>query len=202
MIDNSRPFSFDLSSMHLGDVLMALPAMREGDSVAARPVHRVPGAPVRWVDKSSDGIYAVSYRGQKQQTEAWLDATGRDPVRHKLMPPVMKDILLIAPDVASEGKRWHGWKELWSTLPSAVWIGAGATRKVWMELLNRAYTVICPDTGTAHMADALGAHRVIALHGHSENWPRCAPFWGRNHCVVRNSMEEITVGDILEAVNG
>lgn len=52
------------------------------------------------------------------------------------------------------------------------------------------------------MADALGVPRVVALHGDRRNWIRCAPYWNRAHCVVRDSMAAITLNDVLEAARG
>lgn len=191
---------FDLSTLHLGDVLMALPAMRAGDVVSARERHRFPGAPVRWRDEPG-GLHALAAPGQ-HVTDAWLALTGRDPVRHRLLPEEPKSLLVVAPEVAAPEKRWHGWTELMERLAGVVLLGATEAREVWMRALNRAHTVICPDTGTAHMADALGCPRVIALHGVPANWPRCAPYWDRRYCIARTSMDAITVDDVLEVVRG
>lgn len=191
---------FDLLSLHLGDVLMAMPAMRAGDAVVARPQHRVPRLPVEWLDAGL-GVHAQIKRGE-HATDAWLAAAGREPVRHALLPEVERTLTVIAPAVDAPAKQWHGWLALGQMLRDAVWIGASEARAAWMGLLSRAHTVICPDTGTAHMADALGVPRVVALHGVPANWPKCAPFWNRTHCVARDSMSEITVDDVMEVVRG
>lgn len=191
---------FDLSSLHLGDVLMAMPAMRAGDSVVARPQHRVPGLSVEWLD-SGRGVHAHIQRVE-HATDAWLAAAGRAPVRHSLLPEVERTLTVIAPAVDACAKQWHGWLALGAALRDAIWLGASEAREAWMAMLNRAHTVICPDTGTAHMADALGVPRVVALHGVPANWPKCAPYWNREHCIVRARMDDITVGDVLEVVSG
>src|SRR5690606_38424919 len=92
---------FDLSTLHLGDVLMALPAMREGDAVVTR--HRVPGAPVEWIDPEAapparERTYPAMRRG-RHTTDAWLESTGRAPVRHRLAPESDKRQIVIAPAV-------------------------------------------------------------------------------------------------------
>lgn len=191
---------FNLSTLHLGDVLMAMPAMRTGDSVVARPEHRVPNLPVTWLDAGT-GIHAIPRYGE-HFTDAWLRVSGREPVRHELLPAVERTLTVIAPEATGAHRRWTKWDVLQLALPRAVWVTAALARDAWMDLLNRAHTVICPDTGTAHMADALGCPRVVALHGHHLNWPRCAPYWNRAHCVSRPSITDITVDDVLEAVNG
>lgn len=197
---------FDLSTMHLGDVLMALPAMRYGDLVIARAQHRVPGAPVGFIDPDGAPIHGRIYpapRRGRHSTDAWLESTGRSAVRHRLMPGHgTRSGIVIAPAVNAEGKKWHGWHELQEALPTAALVDGRVPRHEWMQALNDADTVICPDTGTAHMADALGVPRVVVLHGVPANWPHCAPFWDRRYCIARSSMDEISVADVLEVVNG
>lgn len=187
---------FDLQGLHMGDVLLALPAMRAGDSVIVAEPHRVPGAPVAWLDHGR----GVCIGANGHRTERWLAATGRAPVHHQLLPGAPKDLLVIAPTVALERKQWSGWQDLGARLPNAVWAAADLAREAWMALLNRAHTVICPDTGTAHMADALGCPRVVGLYG--RDFETFSPYWGRAHCIVRDGMNAITVDDVLEVVNG
>lgn len=198
-MSSSAHVTFDLSTGHLGDALMALPAMRAGDSVIARRAHRVPGAPVSWLDAGSADV-RLRTRDHGHATDAWLRATGRAATRHQLLSEVPKTLTVIAPAVAAPAKQWGGWQALMRALPHAVVVMSSLSRAAWMRVLNRAHTVICPDTGTAHMADALGCPRVIALHGVPENWPRCAPYWNRAHCIARPSMAQIALGDVLEAV--
>lgn len=197
---------FDLSTMHLGDVLMALPAMRAGDAVVTR--HRVPGAPVEWIDPevappARERTYPAMRRG-RHTTDAWLESTGRAPVRHRLAPEADKRHIVIAPAVRAPEKQWPAdrWASLLDAIPGALYVDGDVDRAEWMHCLNIADTVICPDTGTAHMADALGCPRVIALHGVPANWPHCAPYWDRRYCIARESMDAITVDDVLEVVRG
>lgn len=195
---------FDLSTLHLGDVLMALPAMRRSDSVITPAQHRIPGAPVHWLDAGSakaDVKPAMVNVGHT--TDAWLRAAGRDPVRHRLMPePQGRHGVVIAPIVSAPEKQWHRWDELQAAIPEATVISESATREQWMAALNEADVVVCPDTGTAHMADALGCPKVVVLHGVSANWPRCAPYWDRRFCIFRDSMGAITVDDVVEVICG
>ncbi len=188
---------FDFSMAHLGDVLMALPAMRWGDAVIAKPEHRVPGAPVKWLDKGVATVHPAPRRG-RHTTDAWLEATERAPVRHELMPAAPKKLYVIAPEVESPSKYWKAWVDLDTN--EDVILSSTMEREEWMDTLNQAHTVICPDTGTAHMADALGCPRVIALHGIPANWPHCAPYWDRRYCIARDSMDAITVDDVMEMV--
>lgn len=192
---------FDLSTLHLGDVLMAMPAMRAGDRVIAKYQHRVPGLAVDWLD-DGEGLHAVPKRGQ-HFTDAWLAASGRQPAYHRLLIAAEeRKLTVVAPLVVSAAKQWHGWLALGRYLRDAAWVGTTESRSAWMALLARAHTVICPDTGTAHMADALGCPRVVALHGAPANWLKCAPYWNRAHCVVRDCMDAITVDDVMEVVRG
>lgn len=189
---------FDLRAAHLGDVLLAMPAMREGDSVIAAPRARVPGLPVKWLD-DGDGLRPVWRRGL-HATDGWIEASGREPIRHRLLPEADKDLLVIAPTVEALPRQWHGWVQLARLLVDAVWLGATESREVWMATLNRAHTVVCPDTGTLHMADALGCPRVVGLYG--ANLDRYAPYWsGGAHCIERPRMA-MTPADVMEVVRG
>ncbi len=70
-----------------------------------------------------------------------------------------------------------------------------------MALLNRAAAVICPDTGTAHMADALGCPKVIGLYAkHFQPLTRLTG--AADYCISKRSMDEITVDDVMERVYG
>jgi len=192
---------FNLLTLHLGDVLMALPAMRAGDSCIAQEQHRAPGAPVAWVD----GVKGIAPHDLhlRHQTDAWLAATGREPMRHILLSPVERSGIVIAPTVRDAVRQWSGWDALTEALPAALVVTAEWCRKTWMQALNVAHTVICPDTGTAHMADALGVPKVVALHGQGQkHFERYAPYWRREHCIVRDSMQEIAVDDVLAVIHG
>ncbi|MCE7031746.1 hypothetical protein LY625_03790 [Lysobacter sp. GX 14042] len=186
---------FDLRAGHLGDVLLAMPAMREGDAVIAQERARVPGLGVQWRAGGS-GIRPVHGQG-RHATDAWLLASSREPVRHTLLPDVPRDLLVIAPVVESPRRRWHGWAQLARLLGDVVWLGATEARQMWMETLNRAHTVICPDTGTAHMADALGVPKVVGLYGGAMD--RFAPYWNRAHCIERPRMA-MTPAEVAEVV--
>lgn len=199
MTDPLLNYRFDLYTLHLGDALLALPATRYGDQMSLKPQHRFPGAPVEYVD-SPGGLSAIGHPRQ-QRTESWLAETGREAVRHQLLPPTTKDLIVVAPDVISPQKQWTNWGELLKAIPQAVLLDSKVSRELWMSTLNQAVTVICPDTGTSHMADALGVPKVISLHGIEENWPRYAPYWCRDYCVVKDGMESITIDEILERVN-
>jgi hypothetical protein len=193
--------TFNLLTLHLGDVLMALPAMRAGDSCIAREQHRVSGVPVAWLDAGL-GI-APRDLHMRHQADAWLAATGREPMRHVLLPPVERSGIVIAPAVRDTGRHWGGWDALFEALPAALVVTAHWSRKAWVQALNAAHTVICPDTGTAHMADALGVPKVVALHGQGQkHFERYAPYWNREHCIVRDSMQDIAVDDVLAVIHG
>lgn len=194
---------FDLSTSHLGDVLMAMPALRETDAVIAPERHRFPGAPFAWLDpgEAKGNAYAAMRRG-RHTTEAWLESTGRGPVRHRLLPETDKHLTVIAPMVVAAAKQWDKWDALRRELPDALVIDERFDRGDWMRALNAASVVICPDTGTAHMADALGCQVTVVLHGVPSNWPHCAPYWDRRYCIARESMAAITVDDVMEMVHG
>lgn len=195
----------DFRHAHLGDVLMALPAMREGDSVIVSDErHTISGAPVQWLREGKADTWPAMRRG-RHATDAWLEATGRAPLRHRLLPaPTERQGIVIAPSVAAVEKRWpwDRWAALMAALPGSRLLDDKIPRAQWMRALDEAETVICPDTGTAHMADALGCDHLIVLHGLADNWPHCAPYWNRSHCIYRPGMAEITIKDVLEKVNG
>lgn len=185
---------FDLRGQHLGDVLLAMPAMRAGDSVIVDQQHRVPGLPVHWLD-TGVGLTARA-EPWRHITDGWLVATDRAAVQHVLIDEPRKDLVVIAPDVNDPGRRWSQWEKLRMAIPHAVIVDDKLPRLEWMELLSRASAVICPNTGTAHMADALGCPRVIGLYtGLKRAW---LPYWNRQSCIVADTIESITVADVLE----
>lgn len=200
------PLLFNLSQGHLGDVLMALPTMRWGDAVYCNPKHRVPNAPVFWLDSDqvdiSKGIFPGMRRG-RHTTDAWIESTGRVPIRHTLLDEVERTRIVIAPDVEAPSKKWptHRWMELHESIIGSELMDSSLNRLQWMHVLNSAKTVICPDTGTAHMADALGCPQVIVLHGVMHHWPHCAPYWDRRYCIFRSSMKDIQIDDVLEKIH-
>jgi ADP-heptose:LPS heptosyltransferase len=194
---------FDLSTSHMGDILMAMPALRSTDAVIAQERHRFAGAPFAWLDpgEAKANAYPAMRRG-RHTTESWLESTGRGPVRHRLAPEIERTHTVIVPAVVAPAKQWHLWQELIDSLPDALVVEGDASREAWLWALGSATTVICPDTGTAHMADALGCPQTIVLHGVPRNWPHCAPYWDRRYCIARESMAAITVEDVLEVVRG
>lgn len=189
---------FDLANAHLGDFLLALPAMHPEDEIILKAEHRVPRLPLRWLDVGA-GIRPDGKPGL-HVTDAWLEATGRPAMRWQLLPHQHKSLTVIAPCVASRSRQWHAWEWLRKCLPGATWVDDKLPRKEWMALLNQAKTVICPDTGTAHMADALGCPKVVGLY--AKHFATHAPYWNRNYCISKRSMDEITVDDVMERVNG
>lgn len=192
---------FNLSTMHLGDVLMALPAMRAGDQVIAREQHRVPGAPVEWLDSGVSPLQPELCRFH--QTNTWLRAADRTPMRHELLPPPADRYgVVLAPAVRGKARHWPHWLELQRRLgPEALVVDGDVPRAAWMAALNGARVVVCPDTGTAHMADALGVPKVVVLHGlgWAHYW-RYHPYWNATHCIVRDRIDEITVDDVIGEV--
>lgn len=66
-----------------------------------------------------------------------------------------------------------------------------------MRLLASATVVVCPNTGTAHMADALGC-RVVGLY--ADRHRDFLPYWQRNYCIVRSRVERITPDEVLARV--
>lgn len=190
--------TFDLSTQHLGDFLLALPAMRQGDRVICHPMHHFGPAIQVQTGRSHEPLPPEGHK-----TQAWLSITGREAIRHRLMAPVSRYGVLLAPAVSSSRKAWGKWGELRSRLGRLTQVHHDDSRSMWMHALNRAEVVICPDTGTAHMADALGCPKVIALYGQGEShFQRYKPFWSSKYCIVRDRMADITVDDVLRMVHG
>lgn len=189
----------NLSGAHLGDVLMAMPVMRAGDVVISK--HRIPELPVTWEPEQKGGIRADKfYKRGRQNTQAWLLATGRQPMRHQLHEARDRTQIVVAPSVSAQHKQWDKWPSLVQELTDAVIVTDEEPRHVWMETLATAHTVICPDTATVHMADALGVPKVIGLYGRM--FDMFAPFWNPKYCISKESMRAIAVNDVLEKVDG
>lgn len=177
---------------------MALPFMREGDTVITAKYNWLPLPWLHW-QESGRGIVAV-HALNEHISEGWCRATQRVPVRHKLMD-TFPIAVVVAPDVVCEEKQWDKWEELRPLLPNAIWIDESFTRDKWLYTLSRARTVICPDTGTAHVADAMGVPKVIVLHGMGkQHYIRYRPFHDSTRCIVRDSMKDITVEDVMEKI--
>ena len=185
----------------MGDLLMAMPAMREGDSVIANPLQQIP-LPVQWLSAGIGNVPVRLGRG-KHETVAWCEAANRQPYKHVLLENRHRSGIVIAPSVVSTKRQWDKWDELLHCIPDAKVVGPDVPRAEWMEVLASAHTVICPDTGTAHMADALCVPKLIVLHGNGEmHFNRYAPYWNRSNCIVKDSMKDISVEDIMERLNG
>lgn len=195
---------FDLRGLHLGDVLLASPAMRAGDVVIAKPEHRSPFLPVEWADAGRATVFPKL--GHCHETLAWLEAASRIPVRHAPTLTSDRDLLLIAPTVKHPAKQWPSerWRELKDALPGSVLIDGSVPRNEWIAALSQAHTVICPDTGTVHMADVLGVPNVVGLYGLGQkHFNRYHPYWTQGEkCLVQDSMTDITVTAVLEKLNG
>lgn len=187
---------FNLKYLRLGDLLLLAPALREGDTVAIDKQHRLTELPVHYTDKEL-GLKASAKFGQ-HSTDSWLEKTGRLPIRHKIREECSRKGIVIAPDVRSYHKKWDKWNCLISFLPEATVIDNSYSRKQWVDTLNSAHTVICPDTGTVHMADALGVPKVIGLY--SGGFDIYAPYWNREYCIVKPSMEAITVQEVMDKI--
>ena len=202
----SNTYAFNLSGGHFGDLILALPAMRPEDHSIIEEAYRPTG--LRWPNtvgnRPLDGNKVLSIHcTKKHATTQWLESADREPVRHSLVDAVNKELVVLAPSVNMLGKRWHRWEELAAALDQkATWCFESDSRDRWIELLNSASIVVCPDTGTAHLADALGCPKTIALFGSGHtHFNRYAPYWNRSHCIVRNSMKDITVNDVMEMIH-
>lgn len=208
------PRTFDMPGAHLGDLLMALPAMRAEDTVVTSRPERLAGLswPTRVAFDPPAGAQPVEPAAldpSRHATERWLQATGRKPRNHLGSAKVDRHWLVLAPAVDNLRKQWPAehWNVLYERLSlhyGARVIYAGASREAWRQALQYAHTVVCPDTGTAHLADALGVPRVIALHGMGQtHFERYHPYWTRGqHCIVRDTMEEITPALVEDMIHG
>lgn len=185
----------NLQGGHLGDLLLALPAIRDGDSVACR--HRISSLSVTW---EQGGGFNPGVMPGRHMTDAWCEITRREPIKHLVAERIEEGLTVVAPCVADESRQWAGWGELVKRIGRVVVLDAKVSRQVWIDVLRRARTVVCPDTGTVHMADALYVPVVVGLYG--KHFDTHAPFWDRSRCVVRDSMGSIQVEDVLEVING
>lgn len=68
----------------------------------------------------------------------------------------------------------------------------------WMKLLASCAAVVCPDTGTAHMADFLGT-KVIGLYGVSK-LDEVGPYWDRRYCIEQPGMDKITPSMVIDQI--
>lgn len=201
---------FDLRGARFGDVLLAAPAMREGDIVVTRNDHcTLRSLPVIWLRQmphTDDQVHRLAAEAGEHLTDYWLRVTGRTPVRHSMQIETRKapEDTVIAPCI-KHGKHWGYWHALNDVLMkqgrNTVMIGSGLPRWQWIESLALAKVVIVMDTDTAYMADHIGAARVVGLYDEHQ-WQHRAPYWDRSHCIVRGDVDDITVEDVLEKVNG
>lgn len=73
------------------------------------------------------------------------------------------------------------------------------TPNTWASLVDRASMVVTPDTACAHLADALGVP-CVSLYGGTDP-SITGPFWNWDGIIRGNSMESISVDDILSRLD-
>lgn len=208
----------DASGYHLGDMLLLAPALRAGDMVYNCPPEYRPPLPIAvsyalprtpvpqiarrnraWIDAHPD----------MHATRAWLTRLKRTPRDHMLrLPRCPRPVInvVLAPAVRDAERRWPHWDGLIASLHEAginpTLLSGQASRTLWMETLAQADAVVCPDTGTAHMADALGVPRVVSLHVTERALRRYGPYWSRAAwslvAPVGGSLADITPAHVME----
>ena len=108
---------FDLRGARFGDVLLAAPAMREGDIVVTRSDHcTLRSLPVIWLRQmphTDDQVHRLAAEAGEHLTDYWLRVTGRTPVRHSMQIETRKapEDIVIAPCI-KHGKHWGYWHAL------------------------------------------------------------------------------------------
>lgn len=182
---------------NLGDCLLALPVCRPGDTIICDKKHWLPIGNINWKEKGK-GI-KINRVSSVHSTREWAKVTGRIPERF-FIKEHSPDLLVYAPMVMAARKKWNKWQELINTKKPDVVIGATVGREEWIDILSKAHTVVCPDTGTAHMADALGVPKVIALY-RTDMWKTFHPYWNNKYCIHKKKVEDITVAEVLEKIN-
>lgn len=77
------------------------------------------------------------------------------------------------------------------------------TTKDWPSFFAKASIVLCPDTGTAHVADAVGA-KTIALFGWLPSPTVFTPYWSQQHTVNfrGQGMHNIPIQAVLDKIKG
>ncbi len=243
--DAPLPIEFNLHGAHLGDLLLALPAI--GAALKQAPVivsgllprhftalrdlpvafRHAPGVPVRTL--------RPRFQPGTHRTVAWLDALGpgTQPVRvpipihglgqaKALLPPARWALLSTWAD--HPAKRWPmaNWSLVAQSLLDRGYrvalIGPAQAREhdpqpwppgvhdlrgqdtptTWPALLTRASLVVSLDTGSVHMADALGIP-VVGLYSvaHPHEY---GPFWQQHACVHAAHMASISPEDVLARI--
>lgn len=205
----------DARGYHLGDMLMLTPALRAGDMVYNCPPeyrpplpivlnympHNAPMSPVALRVRSK-----VEASQHLHKTHSWLRALNRTPRDHmlrKVVPDAPPANVVLAPAVRDDRRRWPHWDMLIVALHergiNPTLLSGQASREDWMRTLAAADAVVCPDTGTAHMADALGVRRVVSLHTSANSLRRNAPYWSRGAWSLV-APEGGTLADITPAI--
>lgn len=199
----------DLRTGHLGDLLLLAPALRAGDTVHGLPEqYQLHQLPVTYDPRPCAGAWDLGHHHYgEHRTEGWLRLSGRKPVRHRLLPadPPLRSDVLVAPDSGHPARAWPHFQCLTARLRAdppgyVTFVSHLLPRAQWLVELASAQTVICPNTGTAHMADALGVPRVIALYESEDSFRTCAPYWNRGHCLVAppQGLAYLTVEHVME----
>lgn len=238
---------FDLGGAHLGDLLIALPAIgaaAQGASVVVsglQPRHfaALRGLPVEF--RQTCGRPATTlrprFRPGMHRTHAWLEALGpgTQPVRvpipvhglqqaSVLLPPGNWALLSVWADHPSKRLPIDRWASLAGALmargyrvaligppaakalQSAEWPAGVSdlrgcdTPLTWPALLTRASLVVSLDTGSVHMADALGIP-VVGLYSVADP-AEYGPFWQRHRCVYAPTMDALPLAQVLALIDG
>lgn len=195
----------DMPGARLGDLLMLLPCLRAEDVVYHDANTADLTLPACQMKGSPNGKYAI-HQGHLQlhsghTTERWSKILGRRPQSHQLTQYSSRPRagVVLAPTVESPTRQWDGWSALRAKLPHATVIAADLPRREFIDMLLGAEVVVCPNTSTAHLADALGVPKVVGLYSQAL-FQTCAPYWNPQHCIVAPSVTNISVGQVYESV--
>ena len=167
---------------------------------SSEPEMFVNGTAQRWADDFLAEAGVPSHRlliglnpGSGSESRRWSKA-GFAQVGNRLRQKYNAQIFITAGD--AEGSLPHEVADLMSCSPILV---TGATPMQLGAMLQKCHLYISNDTGPMHMSTAVNTP-TIALFGAS-NPNQWGPHWQPHTIIARESMEKITVEDVLRAAD-
>ena len=167
---------------------------------SSEPEMFVNGTAQRWADDFLAEAGVPSHRpliglnpGSGSESRRWSKA-GFAQVGNRLHQKYNAQIFITAGD--AEGTLPHEVADLMSCSPILV---TGATPMQLGAMLQKCHLYISNDTGPMHMSTAVNTP-TIALFGAS-NPRQWGPHWQPHTVIVRKTMEDITVEDVLRAAD-
>lgn len=234
---------FNMRTQHLGDLVMALPAITSclnqdvqvGVYIAKQYTRLFQHLEIDWLSRWLPTEYEarrITHTGHR--ADMWANQVRkygievnmeRPPmVFDKYQGPLPDNYVVLAPYCDERKKQWDvikfnyigRWliangmnvviigplraKAMCSNIesPGVINLCGMDTVTNWPDIIYRAKTVVCPDTGTSHIASLVGTHPVT-LFGHTKA-SVYAPYWSKQYVASAKNMHLLEIDTVKRQI--